>query len=96
MDSPAIEIEPEMPAWTTVEGHMVLKFFPSDPAMRDKTTGTWSDVGTWYYSLDITFSAGLCRGRISETRAGGMYLWDIQKRSTSRGQCPALQSHLRD
>jgi hypothetical protein len=51
MDSPAIEIEPEMPAWTTVEGHMVLKFFPSDPAMRDKTTGTWNDIGTWYYNL---------------------------------------------
>jgi hypothetical protein len=51
MDSPAIEIEPEMPAWTTVEGHMVLRFFPSDPAMRDKTAGTWNDIGAWYYNL---------------------------------------------
>ena len=50
-DSPAIEVEPDMPAWPTVEGHMVLKFYPSDPAMRNKTTGTWNDIGKWYYDL---------------------------------------------
>jgi hypothetical protein len=51
VDVPAIEIEPEMPAWTTVAGHMVLKFFPRDPAMRAKTTGSWNDIGLWYYGL---------------------------------------------
>ena len=50
-DVPAIEIEPEMPAWTTVAGHMILKFFPRDPAMRAKTTGSWNDIGLWYYGL---------------------------------------------
>ncbi|MGA6954154.1 MAG: DUF3857 and transglutaminase domain-containing protein, partial [Candidatus Acidiferrales bacterium] len=50
-DSPAIEIEPEMPAWPAIAGHMVLKFYPRDPAMRDKTTGTWNDIGAWYYNL---------------------------------------------
>jgi transglutaminase-like putative cysteine protease len=51
VDVPAIEIEPEMPAWTTVAGHMVLKFFPRDPALRAKTTGSWNDIGMWYYNL---------------------------------------------
>jgi transglutaminase-like putative cysteine protease len=51
VDVPAIEMEPEMPAWTTVAGHMVLKFFPRDPAMRAKTTGSWNDIGMWYYGL---------------------------------------------
>ncbi len=50
-ESPAIEIEPEMPAWTSVEGHMVLKFFPSDSALRAKTSGSWNDIGLWYYGL---------------------------------------------
>jgi Domain of Unknown Function with PDB structure (DUF3857)/Transglutaminase-like superfamily len=50
-DSAPIELEPEMPAWTIVEGHMVLKFFPRDPAMRSKTTGSWNDIGQWYYGL---------------------------------------------
>ncbi|HEY4052575.1 MAG TPA: DUF3857 and transglutaminase domain-containing protein, partial [Terriglobales bacterium] len=50
-DSPAIENEPEMPPWPAIQGHMLLKFFPRDPAMRDKTTGTWNDIGMWYYNL---------------------------------------------
>jgi len=51
MDSPGIEIEPDMPPWPTIVGHMVIKYFPRDPAMRAKTIGTWNDIGTWYYSL---------------------------------------------
>jgi transglutaminase-like putative cysteine protease len=50
-DSPAIEIEPDMPASITVEGNMVLKFFPRDLAMRAKITGSWNDIGIWYYGL---------------------------------------------
>jgi transglutaminase-like putative cysteine protease len=50
-DSPAIEVEPEMPSWPAVVGHMLVKFFPRDPAMRAKSTGTWNDIGTWYYNL---------------------------------------------
>jgi len=50
-DSPAIEIEPEMPPWPTIVAHMVIKYFPRDPGMRAKTTGTWNDIGAWYNSL---------------------------------------------
>lgn len=50
-DSPAIEVEPEMPPWPAVQGHMVLKFFPRDAAMRDRNVGSWNDIGTWYYNL---------------------------------------------
>ena len=50
-DQPAIEIEPQMPAWNSVGGHMFLKYFPRDPALREKTTGTWQDIGVWYSGL---------------------------------------------
>ena len=50
-DSPAIEIEPDMPAWTVVEGHMIVKYFPRDPSMRPKTTGSWNDIALWYQAL---------------------------------------------
>jgi Domain of Unknown Function with PDB structure (DUF3857)/Transglutaminase-like superfamily len=50
-DSPAIEIEPEMPPWTVVEGHMIAKFFPHDPKLRVKTSGSWNDIALWYENL---------------------------------------------
>jgi len=50
-DSPAIETEPEMPPWTVVEGHMIIKYFPRDPKLRSKTSGTWNDLGVWYQQL---------------------------------------------
>ncbi len=50
-DSPGIEIEPEMPPWTVVEGHMVVKYFPRDPKLRPKTSGSWNDIGLWYQQL---------------------------------------------
>jgi hypothetical protein len=50
-DLSGIEIEPEMPAWRSVAGWVGLKYFPRDPAMRSKTTGSWTDVGLWYDSL---------------------------------------------
>lgn len=53
-DQPAVEVEPQMPTWNSVAGHMYLKFFPRDPAMREKTTGTWQDIGTWYSHLIAT------------------------------------------
>jgi transglutaminase-like putative cysteine protease len=51
---PAIEIEPEMPAWKTVAGWVGLKYFPSDPKLRAKATGSWKEVGAWYDELDET------------------------------------------
>ena len=50
-DSPAIEIEPDMPPWSVVEGHMVVKYFPHDPKLRSKTSGSWNDIALWYQNL---------------------------------------------
>jgi hypothetical protein len=50
-DSPAIEVEPQMPPWTVIEGHMIVKYFPRDPKMRPKTSGSWNDIALWYQGL---------------------------------------------
>src|SRR6202041_585636 len=42
---PAVEIEPAMPPFLTVASRMDIKYFPRDPALRAKTTGTWNDIG---------------------------------------------------
>jgi len=48
---PAVEIEPAMPPFLTVASRMDIKYFPRDPALRAKTTGTWNDIGVWYANL---------------------------------------------
>jgi transglutaminase-like putative cysteine protease len=48
---PGVDIEPQMPPWKTVAGWMGLKYFPSDPALRAKSTGSWTDIGLWYNNL---------------------------------------------
>jgi hypothetical protein len=53
MDSPAVELEPEMPPWNSVAAHLYLKYFPRDPSMRSKTTGSWKDIGSWYNGLVV-------------------------------------------
>lgn len=53
-DSPAIEIEPDMPAWNSVASQMLVKYFPRDAAMRTRTSGSWKDIGTWYNGLTAT------------------------------------------
>jgi hypothetical protein len=53
-DSPAIEEEPRMPPWPSIAAHMELKYFPRDPAMRAKTSGSWKDIGLWYSGLTQT------------------------------------------
>ena len=50
-DIPGIETEKDMPPWLAVAGRMDVKYFPRDPKMRTKTTGTWKDLGLWYGSL---------------------------------------------
>jgi hypothetical protein len=50
-DVPMIEVEPEMPPWPVVAGHMIVKLYPRDPALRPKTTGSWNDIGIWYEGL---------------------------------------------
>lgn len=47
-------IEAEMPPWTTVAKEMYVKFYPRDPAMRNKTSGSWKDIGAWYNGLTLT------------------------------------------
>lgn len=51
VDSPGIEVEPEMPPFTAVAMHMYLKFFPHDPGVRARVTGSWKDIGAWDWSL---------------------------------------------
>jgi transglutaminase-like putative cysteine protease len=50
-DVPAIDAEPDMPPQEAVEGWVGLKFYPQDPSLRAKTTGTWKDLGVWYNGL---------------------------------------------
>ena len=50
-DLPAIDIERDMPSWRSVAGWAGFKYFPNNPALRAKTTGSWTDVGLWYDSL---------------------------------------------
>ena len=48
---PAVEIEPDMPPYLAVQGRMDIKYFPRDPNLRAKSSGTWNDIGAWYASL---------------------------------------------
>ncbi len=40
-----------MPPFLSVASRMDIKYFPRDPALRAKTTGTWNDIGVWYANL---------------------------------------------
>jgi transglutaminase-like putative cysteine protease len=50
-DLPGVEIEPGMPTWRAVAGWAGIKYFPRDPAMRAKSSGSWQDIGLWYDGL---------------------------------------------
>ena len=50
-DISAVEVEPDMPPWEVVGGRLGLKYFPRDPAIRGKTSGSWKDLGLWYDGL---------------------------------------------
>jgi Domain of Unknown Function with PDB structure (DUF3857)/Transglutaminase-like superfamily len=50
-DIPAVEEEPDMPPWQAVGARLAIKYFPRDPAMRARTTGSWNDLGLWYNGL---------------------------------------------
>jgi hypothetical protein len=53
-DISAVEVEPDMPPWEVVGGRLGLKYFPRDPAIRGKTSGSWKDLGLWYDGLTRT------------------------------------------
>ncbi len=40
--------------WEVVGGRLGLKYFPRDPAIRGKTSGSWKDLGLWYDGLTRT------------------------------------------
>ncbi len=61
-----------MPSLEAVAGHMGLKFFPRDPAMRAKTSGSWKDIGLWYSGLTqgSRTSTPLIDKKVAELTAG--------------------------
>lgn len=50
-DLAGVEREPDMPPWESVAGWVGIKYFPSDPGLRSKTSGSWKDIGLWYDNL---------------------------------------------
>jgi len=48
---PAVEHEQDMPSWLAVVGRLTVKYFPRDPALRAKSSGSWRDIGLWYSQL---------------------------------------------
>ncbi len=48
---PAVEPEPAMPPWRAVAGHMVVRLFPPNPALREKSHRNWEDMGRWQWRL---------------------------------------------
>ena len=72
MDSPGIEIEPRMPPLNAIAAHMYIKYFPSNPALRSKSVGTWEDIGAWNWSLvqPMRVSTPAISGKVSELTTG--------------------------
>jgi transglutaminase-like putative cysteine protease len=50
-DLAAVERERDMPPWESVAGWVGIKYFPRDPALRAKTSGSWKDIGLWFDGL---------------------------------------------
>jgi len=50
-DVPAVDYEGQMPPRVAIAGWVGLKYFPSDPSQRPKTTGAWKDIGQWYNTI---------------------------------------------
>jgi transglutaminase-like putative cysteine protease len=48
---PAVDKEKDMPPEESVEGRAVIDFFPTDPAIRQKTLDSWAQFGLWYDRL---------------------------------------------
>ena len=50
-DVPAVDKEKDMPPEESVMGRAVIDFFPTDPAIRQKTLDSWAQFGLWYDRL---------------------------------------------
>jgi len=72
MDSPAIEIEPHMPPENSIAAHVFLKYFPQDPSLRAKSTGTWEDIGAWNWNLvePMRVATPAIKAKVAELTAG--------------------------
>jgi hypothetical protein len=72
LDVPAIEVEPEMPPLSAVQGRMYIKFYPRDPKMRGKTSGSWKDLGQWYSGLtgDSRTGTPAIKQKVAELTSG--------------------------
>ena len=40
-----------MPPFLSVASRMDIKYFPRDPDLRAKSSGSWNDIGIWYANL---------------------------------------------
>jgi hypothetical protein len=71
-DVPAVDIEAEMPPWQAVAGWVGLKYFPHDPAMRARTTGSWKDLGLWFNGLTQSsrIASPQIKQKVSDLTAG--------------------------
>jgi hypothetical protein len=69
---PGVEIEPSMPPWQSVAGWVGVKYFPRDPAMRAKSSGSWQDIGLWYDGLTQSSRASspAIQQKVSELTSG--------------------------
>jgi transglutaminase-like putative cysteine protease len=69
---PGIELEPDMPPWRAVAGWAGVKYFPRDPTMRAKSSGSWQDVGLWYNGLTQSSRAtsSAIQQKVAELTAG--------------------------
>ncbi|HEX4004197.1 MAG TPA: DUF3857 domain-containing protein [Candidatus Acidoferrales bacterium] len=69
---PGVEIEPDMPPWRAVAGWAGVKYFPRDPAMRAKSSGSWQDIGLWYNGLTQATrdSSPAIQQKVAELTAG--------------------------
>lgn len=71
-DLPGVQIEPQMPPWRTIAGWMGLKYFPDNPKLRAKATGSWKEVGLWNDELDQPQSVATpaIKAKVAELTAG--------------------------
>jgi transglutaminase-like putative cysteine protease len=71
-DVPAIEPEPEMPPFLAIASRMRVKYFPANPSLREKSSGTWDDIASWYTGLTTNSrtASPAIQQKVSELTAG--------------------------
>jgi len=74
----AIEREEDMPSPLAVAGRMTIKYFPTDAALRAKSSGSWHDIGLWYAQLaaDRRQATPEIQKKVAELTSGAATLLD--------------------